>query len=121
MKKNLNVEEATELDLQFKDGTILTLAFNVRALSFINDKAIGGAKGFLNCKSIPEYCAKIIYITAKSAGNEITVEKARELTSTLKPTIISEIYREFQESNGADTSEEAQKKILGDLLKEVAN
>jgi hypothetical protein len=121
MKKTLNVEEATEMDLQFNDGTTLALAFNVRALSFINDKSIGGATGFFKCKSVPEYCAKIVYLTAKAAGNEITIEKARELTCNMKPVSINEIVKEFQESNGVDTSEEAQKKILMELLKETVN
>jgi hypothetical protein len=117
MKKILNVEDATEIELKFEDGTRLNLAFNVKALSFVNDKCIGGLKGVLQPGSVAEYCAKVIYMTAKAAGEEITIHKARELTCQLKPKIITTIVEEYQNTYGSEMDEEAQKKTAEELIK----
>lgn len=119
MKKSFNVEEATEIELKFNNGESLNLAFNVRALSFVNDKCIGGLKKFFNMKSTAEYGAKILYVTAKAGNNEITLEKARELTVTIKPTIISEIINEFNSACLDSGSEDTQKKMVSELVKEI--
>lgn len=117
MKKKLNIEESTELELIFEDGKTLNLVFNVRAMSYLND--IGGMKELLSFGSTPEYCAKIIYITAKAAGNEISLEEARALVSSIKPSVILEIVKEFQESYVAGIDEDTQKKIIAEALKQI--
>jgi hypothetical protein len=116
INKNISVEEATEVSLKFKDGKIIKLAFNARALSYLNDQKIGGLKGLMSQKSIAEYCAKIIYVTAKSAGNAITIEEAKKITSEMKPITVNEIIAEFQESWGGAVTEEDKKKLLAEMM-----
>lgn len=120
MKKTLSVEEATELELKFNDETSLNLAFNVRALSFINDKCIGGLKGLMQQTSVPEYCAKIVYMTAKAAGEEMTIQKARTLVCQMSPKIVTEIVQEYQATYGGDMDEEAQKKTIEEIVKAIS-
>lgn len=119
MKKTICAEEATELELQFNNGKSLNLHFNIKALSFINDKGIGGLKGLLERMNVPEYCAKIIYMTAKAAGEEMTLQKARKLTCTLSPKTITTIVQEFQSLYGSDADEESQKKTAEEIIKSI--
>ncbi len=119
MKKNFNVEEATEITLSFNDGKSLNLIFNVKALLHLNDKGIGGMKGLINL-NVPECCAKIIYLTAKAAGEDITLAKSRAVVSNMKPTLVSEIVKEWQESYVGTIDDETQKKTLEQIITKLA-
>ncbi len=120
MKESFAAEEATELELKFNDGTSLNLIFNVRALSFVNDKVIGGLEGMLRQTSVPEYCAKVVYITAKAAGEEMTIQKARTLVCQMHPKIVTKIVQEYQSTFGGELDEEAQKKAIEEIVKAIS-
>lgn len=115
-KKIINVKPVTELELQFEDGKSLCIVFDTEAISNFNDLE-GGIKGFIEEKSIPEKCAKVIYTGAKSRQPDFTLEEARALVSELSPVTITEIMNEFNENMGA-TKNEVQSELQKKLMKE---
>lgn len=111
MKKVINVKPLNEIELQFEDGKSLTLKFDCEALTRFNDIA----KDFYKNKSIPEMCAKVIYIGAKT----ITLEEARAIVANLDISSIIEIINEFNESMGVSLDEvkgEHAKKLMAQFL-----
>lgn len=111
MKKVINVKPLNEIELQFEDGKSLTLKFDCEALLRFNDIA----KDFYKDKSIPEICAKVVYIGAKT----ITLEEARAIVANLDPGSIMEIVSEFNESMGVSlkgAQKEYAKKLMAQFL-----
>lgn len=120
-KRIINVLPVSELELQFEDETKLTLVFDMAAIANFNDLE-GGMTAFVKENNIPERCAKIIYIGAKSGDHNFTLEKARTLVSQLSPVTITEIMNEFSESMGVSKNgvqSELQKKLMEEFLKSM--
>lgn len=121
MKKIINVKPVTELELQFESGETLSLRFDVKAISNFNEIE-GGINDFLKEMSMPEMCAKVIYIAGVSNNSELTLERARVITSNLDPMTITEIMTEFNISMGSGKNEvqkEIQKKLMEQFLAQM--
>lgn len=118
MKKIVNVKEATELELQFQDGKIINLRFDVSSLLNFNNLD-GGLENFFKDASIPEMCAKIVYITGANHNDGLTIDESRKIVSNMDPLTITEIINEFSESMGMAKNElqgELQKKLMTQFL-----
>lgn len=115
MKKTINVRPITEIELVFEDGKSLQLKYDVKALLFFNDVA----DGLFQDPSIPEICAKVVYIGAASNTEGFTIEEARTIVSNLDPETITVIIDEFTKGMGLQSNEvskELQKKLMDRFL-----
>lgn len=120
-KKVISAIPLSELELQFIDGTNLTLVFDMESIANLRHLK-GGMTSLIKESSIPEKCAKIIFIGAKSRNHDFTLEKARKLVSQLSPITITEIINEYSESMGATkdgVQSELQKKLMEEFLKSL--
>lgn len=120
-KKKINVKPVSELELQFEDGNIVTLRFDVKALLNFNDFE-DGLTGFIKDASLPTMCSKVIYIGAKSLDDNFTYEDALKITAELDPCTITEIINEFNESMGTSKNElqgEYQKKLMEQFVRQI--
>ncbi|MDF2609046.1 MAG: hypothetical protein K0R92_520 [Lachnospiraceae bacterium] len=119
MKKRINVQPVTEIELVFEDGSSLDIKFDAEAISNFNELD-GGITAFIKEDKLPERCAKIIYVGARSYKQDFTLDEARKITSELSPITITEIVSEFNESMGAaknGVQSEMQKKLMEDFTK----
>lgn len=117
-RKRICTLPVDELDLEFEDGKIITLRFDVEAMINFYDFDDGVAS-IIEEKSIPKLCAKIIYIGAKNQTTGFTYDDALKITSNLSPITITEIINEFNESMGNAKNgiqSEQQKKLMEDFL-----
>jgi hypothetical protein len=121
MKKIINVKPVTEIELKFEDGSSLDICFDAEAVSNFSELE-GGLTAFIKEDSMPERCAKIIFIGARSKKSDFTLEAARAIVANMAPTTITEIVLEFNESMGAASNEvqsELQKKLMEQYLEKI--
>ncbi len=114
MKKKIGVKPVIEIELEFQEGNSLNIRFDAEAISNFSELE-GGLTSFINEDRLPERCAKIIYIGAKSLQSEFTLEEARAIVSEMSPITITEIVNEFNESMGY-----AKNELQGELQKKLA-
>lgn len=118
MKKTYNVKPATEIELRFLDGKVLTVIFNAKAMYHFNDFE-NGIQSLTDDVSQPEICAKLLYVGSVENNPDMTLEKARELVCQLDIETISNIIVDFQESMGSiqnDAFKELQKKTMMEFV-----
>jgi hypothetical protein len=111
MKKRINVKPLTELELVFEDGKNLELVYDVKALLHFNELA----NEFLKDPTIPEICAKIVYIGGADRNESFDLEEARKVVACLDPETITIIINAFNETMGAGKNEvqkDLQKKLM---------
>lgn len=123
MRKKIACQEIEEIDLEFKNGEIITLRFDADAAIALSNLDGGLTSLFKEGISIPDICAKIIYAGAVSNNNDMTYEKAREVVSNLSMNTITEIISAFNEEMGIANNEinqEYQKKTMAQLLQMIA-
>jgi hypothetical protein len=119
MKKTFNVKPPTEIELIFENGENISIIFNARALFHLTNDFENGIKALTDDVSQPEICAKLIYAGSVEQRNDMTLEKAREITCNLDIETINGIILEFQESMGIAKNEmvkEFQKKAMAEFL-----
>lgn len=121
MKKRYAIEPVPEIELAFSDGKIVTVVFNAMAFIHMNDDVFeNGVDDLLTEKSAPELCAKLIYVGGVENTPDLTLEKAREITSNMSLEVMMGIINDFNSSvskeNNADLKE-LQKKTMQEFLR----
>jgi hypothetical protein len=115
MRKKINVKPVNELELVFEDGKSLILKFDMEALLHFNDVA----EGLFQDISIPEICAKVIYIGGANYNDGFDLKEARKIVSNLDPETITVIINEFTANMNIEMNEvqkELSKKLMEQFL-----
>jgi hypothetical protein len=104
MKKSYNVKPVDEIELSFEDGKKVILKFDVKSLLNLNNLK-GGMASFFKEKSLPEMCAKLIYMSGAEYNEGLDLAEARKIVSNLDWKTIMSLMNDFGESMGISVGE----------------
>ena len=113
MNKKYTVKPIDTITLEFEDGKNVVLRFDTKSMYHLS--AEFDMKEMLSNPSVTEVCAAIIYSASVEQTEDMSIEKAREITSQLSLDVVVNIIKDFEESLGADVKE-AQKKTMQEFL-----
>lgn len=125
-RKVKNIRPTQTLELEFEDGIIKQLKFNVYTIMLLDEEFEDGSMGVLIKAIKKPYLegSKIIYAGLKSCDETMTYEKAKEITTMLDATTIMEIVAMANESVSSEdhdkkkaTLSKEELEILGQIFK----
>lgn len=119
MKKKISILPASELDLEFTDGTVLKASFNMAAVAYMQEALFEYTEKI----DMTEFGAIVLYGAIKVNHDEYTIEDAKVLAKGMAPVSLNEIISEYTNSLGSiELGElgEVQKKTMMDMLIKLA-
>ena len=106
MRKKICVQEADEIEIQFKDRSYLA-TFNMRSIGYLQ-QAIQGTK--LEEISYEHFAAIVLFSGIKVNHPDITEEEANAMALTMRPSDMGEIIESYVRSvNGVSVAENEEK------------
>lgn len=113
MNKKYTVKPIDTITLEFEDGKNVVLRFDTKSMYHLSTEF--DMKEMLSNPSVTEVCSAIIYSASVEQTEDMSIEKAREITSQLSLDVIVNIIKDFEESLGVNSKEE-QKKTMQEFL-----
>jgi len=114
MARKITALPADEIIIDFNDRE-LKATFNMLAVGYMQEKLMKPGKEKL---SIVEFGSLVLYGGIKANHEDFTIEEARALALSIRPTDLNEIIGAYMESAGTDSEimDEAKKKIMMQML-----
>ncbi len=114
MAKKITALPADEIIIDFKDREFKA-TFNMLAVGYMQEKLMKPGKEKL---SIVEFGSLVLYGGIKANHEDFTIEEARALALSIRPTDLNEIIEAYMESAGTNSEimDEAKKKMMIQML-----
>lgn len=114
MAKKITALPADEIIIDFNDREFKA-TFNMLAVGYMQEKLMKPGKEKL---SIMEFGSLVLYGGIKANHEDFTIEEARALALSIRPTDLNEIIEAYMESAGTNSEimDEAKKKIMMQML-----
>lgn len=118
MAKRITAMPAEEIIIAFNDKELIA-TFNMLAIGYMQEKLMEPGNKNL---SITEFGSLVLYGGIKVNNADFTMEEARALALSIRPTDLNGIIEAYMESTGADNEilDEAKKKIMIQMLSGLA-